>query len=299
MEAGAFPSDQYAVESQLRFHGLDPDTHIIEIKPREGEITLRNQDIIDKINLHAEELSLIMFGGINYYTGQFFDLEAICKAGHAAGTYVGFDLAHASGNVPLELHKWGADFAVWCSYKYMNGGPGGISGAFIHQKHFNSDLNRFTGWWGYDESTRFKMAKGFNPQHGAAGWQISCSPVLLMAAFKASLIMFKDAGGIPVLRNKSVQLTEYLEFIINDINKNLGYKQFRIITPSEPEARGCQLSILAAKKGKYIFDRLEKEKIIGDWREPDVIRISPAPLYNTFAEVFLFGDALKTICRDI
>lgn len=296
IESGAFPSDQYAVESQLRFHGLDPETHTIEIKPRKNEETLRTEDILEKIREHADELALILFGGINYYTGQFFDLEAISRAGHDAGCYVGFDLAHAAGNVPLKLHDWDADFACWCSYKYMNSGPGGISGVFIHQKHFNSDLNRFAGWWGYEEKTRFKMAKGFIPEQGAKGWQISCSPVLMMASYKASLVMFEEAGGVSILRKKSLQLTAYLEFIINDINDHLGYEQFRIISPSEPNARGSQLSLVARNKGKDIFDRLAQKGIIGDWREPDVIRLSPVPLYNTFADVFEMGKELKIIC---
>lgn len=299
MEAGAFPSDQYAVESQLRFHNLDPENHIIEVKPREGEAILRTEDIIASIEKHSDELALILFGGVNYYTGQFFDLEAICKAGKAAGSYVGFDLAHAAGNVPLKLHDWGADFACWCSYKYMNSGPGGISGVFIHNKHFNSNLIRFAGWWGYDEKSRFKMAKGFIPQTGAEGWQISCSPVLLMAAYKSSLIMFHEAGGLFELRKKSIQLTAYLEFIINHVNRHIGYNQFSIITPSDPEDRGCQLSVQAVRRPRYIFDRLVKEHIIGDWREPDVIRISPVPLYNSYADVFRFGEALKLICRDL
>lgn len=299
MEAGAFPSDQYAVESQLRFHGLDPDAHIIEIKPCEGEVTLRTEDIIEKIKEHADELALILFGGINYYTGQFFDLDAITKAGHNAGCFVGFDLAHAAGNVPLQLHDWNVDFACWCTYKYMNSSPGGISGVFIHEKHFDSGLNRFAGWWGYDEKTRFKMGKGFVPQQGAEGWQLSCSPVLLMAAHQASLLIFREAGGINALRTKSMQLTAYLEFIINELNDHIGYKQFSIITPTRPEERGCQLSLIARNKGKLIFDRLTEKRIIGDWREPDVIRVSPVPLYNTYTDVFEFGKQLKLICEEL
>ncbi len=296
VESGAFPSDQYAIESQLRFHGLDPETHMIEIRPRQNEETLRTEDILEKIAQHADELALVLFGGINYYTGQFFDLNAICKAGHEAGSYVGFDLAHAAGNVPLSLHEWNADFACWCSYKYMNSGPGGISGVFIHEKHFNSNLPRFAGWWGYEAKSRFKMAKGFIPEQGAEGWQISCSPILMMASYKASLDMFAVAGGMAALRKKSIKLTAYLEFIIKGINQQIGYEQFRIISPPTAEGRGCQLSIVAKRKGREIFDKLVLKGIIGDWREPDVIRLSPVPLYNTFSDVYEIGQELKIIC---
>jgi kynureninase len=294
MEGGAFPSDQYVVESQVRFHGLNPDEAIVEIHPRKGEETLRTEDILSVINEHADGLALILFAGINYYTGQFFDLKAITEAGHKAGAFVGFDLAHAAGNVPVKLHEWGADFACWCTYKYLNSSPGGISGVFIHEKHFgNTQLNRFAGWWGYDEKTRFKMAKGFVPQKGAQGWQLSCSPVLMMAAHKASLVMFKEAGGIAELRDKSIKLTAYLEFILDDVNRSIGFEQFKIITPQNVEQRGAQLSIIAAKNGKEIFDKLMRKGIIGDWREPNVIRISPVPLYNSFQDIYSFGMKLK------
>ena len=294
MEGGAFPSDQYIVESQVRFHGLNPENAIVEIHPRKGEETLRTEDILSVIKEHADELALILFAGINYYNGQFFDLKAITEAGHKAGAFVGFDLAHAAGNVPVKLHEWGADFACWCTYKYMNSSPGGISGVFIHEKHFgNTQLNRFAGWWGYDEKTRFKMAKGFIPQKGAEGWQLSCSPVLMMAAHKASLTMFEEAGGIEKLRAKSILLTAYLEFILEDINKSIGFEQFKIITPKKAEERGAQLSIIASERGKEIFDKLVQKGIIGDWREPNVIRISPAPLYNTFEDIYNFGKELS------
>ena len=300
MEGGAFPSDQYAVESQIRFHGYDPKDAIIEIHPRAGEDTLRTEDILSEIKKHADELALILFGGINYYTGQYFDLEAITKAGHKAGAYVGFDLAHAAGNVPLKLHDWDVDFACWCTYKYMNSSPGGISGEFVHEKHFNNkELNRFAGWWGYQENNRFKMTKGFVPEKGAEGWQLSCSPVLMMAAHKASLVLFNEAGGIENLHKKSIQLTGYLEFVINDINKHIGYEQFHIITPKSSKERGCQLSIIAKQHGKLIFDELVKQHVIGDWREPDVIRISPVPFYNSFIDVFEFGRILKDICNSL
>jgi len=288
MEGGAFPSDQYAMESQVRFHGFDPKEAVIEIFAREGELTLRTEDIIQKINEHADELTLVMFAGINYYTGQFFDLEAIAKAGHKAGAYVGFDLAHAAGNVPLKLHDWGADFACWCSYKYMNSGPGGISGIFVHEKHFeNKQLDRFAGWWGYREDKRFLMAPGFDAAHGADGWQVSTSPILLLALFKASMVIFDNAGGIDTLRAKSEALTGYMEFLINGVNQHHGEELFKIITPANPQERGCQLSVVCKKNAKAIFKYLADNGVIGDWREPDVIRLSPVPLYNTFKDVFM------------
>jgi len=287
MEGGAFPSDQYAVESQARFHGFDPKEAIIEIFPRDGELTLRTEDIIQKINDHASELALVLFAGINYYTGQFFDLGVITSAAHKAGAYAGFDLAHAAGNVPLKLHDWGADFACWCSYKYMNSGPGGISGIFVHEKHFeNKELNRFAGWWGYREDKRFLMAPGFDAAKGADGWQVSTSPILLLALFKASMAIFDDAGGIDTLRTKSIALTGYMEFLINEINKQQGEDIFKVITPGNPQERGCQLSVVCNKNAKAIFKYLADNGVIGDWREPDVIRLSPVPLYNTFQDVY-------------
>lgn len=296
MEAGAFPSDQYAVESQVRFHGFDPEDVIIEVKPRAGEETLRAEDIIATIKENAENLALVLMGGINYYTGQFFDLKEITAAGHEAGAYVGFDLAHAVGNVILKLHDWNVDFACWCSYKYLNSSPGGISGAFVHENHFSGTLNRFAGWWGYQQKSRFLMEKGFVPELGAEGWMVSCSPILLLAAHKASLRMFSEAGGLEELRKKSVMLTGFAEFLIKDVNFAYGEEILKIITPSDPDNRGCQLSIIAKVDGKRIFDNLVENRIIGDWREPDVIRISPVPLYNSFEEVYHFGRHLKEIC---
>ncbi|MEO6523356.1 MAG: kynureninase [Mucilaginibacter sp.] len=293
MEGGAFPSDQYAIESQVRFHGYKPADAIIEVFPRAGEDTLRTEDILQKINDNAGELALVLFGGINYYTGQFFDLEAITKAGHAAGAYVGFDLAHAAGNVPLQLHNWGVDFACWCSYKYINSSPGGISGAFVHEKHFeNVELNRFAGWWGYREDKRFEMKPGFKPQSGAEGWQVSCSPVLLMAAHKAALNVFDYSGGIGPLRKKSKLLTGYLEFLIEGINTSHQKQRFKIITPKNEDDRGCQLSIIC-DNGKAIFDQLVQNGVLGDWREPDVIRLSPVPLYNSFTDVYFAAKFLS------
>jgi len=300
MEGGAFPSDQYAIESQVRFHGLQPDDIIIEVFPRAGEDTLRTADIISKINEHGDELALVLFGGINYYTGQWYDMEQITRAGHAAGAIVGWDLAHAAGNVPMKLHDWGVDFACWCSYKYQNAGPGGIAGIFVHEKHFNDQtLNRFAGWWGYQEDKRFKMEKGFIPEPGADGWQVSCTQVMPMGLYHASLQIFQNAGFLEPLRNKSITLTGYLYFIINEVNKELKFAQFKIITPENAAERGAQLSIIAAKNGKEIFDGLVANHILGDWREPNVIRLSPIPLYNSFEDIYLTGQALLKVCKTV
>jgi kynureninase len=300
MEGGAFPSDQYAIESQVRFHGLDPKEAIIEVFPREGEEVLRTEDIVAQIKENADQIALVMFGGINYYTGQWYDMETITKAGHEIGAIVGWDLAHAAGNVPVKLHDWEVDFACWCSYKYQNSGPGGISGIFVHEKHFNNTgLNRFAGWWGYQESKRFKMEKGFVPEAGADGWQISCTQVMPMALYHASLQIFEQAGFVGPLRNKSITLTQYLEFIINEVNKNLGFEQFKIITPKNPDDRGAQLSIIAERNGKQIFDGLMANHVLGDWREPDVIRLSAVPLYNSYEDVYLAGQVLLKVSRDI
>ena len=293
MEGKAFPSDQYAIESQVRYHGYQPDDAIIELFPREGEYLLRTADIIQAIEENAGELALVLFGGINYYTGQLFDIAAITQAAHQAGAYAGFDLAHAAGNVPLKLHDRDVDFACWCSYKYLNSGPGGISGIFVHQKHHNNPrLHRFAGWWGYQRDTQFKMEKGFIPEQGADGWQVSTSPVLLMALNKAALDIFEDAGGIYPLRDKSIRLTAYLEFLIQEVNNTAGHEWLKIITPAEPGERGCQLSLICRRQGKAIFDYLTAHGVIGDWREPDVIRLSPVPLYNTFTDVYRTGVLL-------
>ncbi|MFC4210632.1 kynureninase [Pedobacter lithocola] len=300
MEGGAFPSDQYAIESQVRFHGFDPKEAIIEVFPRDGEDILRTEDIVAKIEENRNEIALVLFGGINYYTGQWYDMETITKAGHSIGAIVGWDLAHAAGNVPVKLHDWDVDFACWCSYKYQNSGPGGISGIFVHEKHFgNTDLNRFAGWWGYQENKRFKMEKGFVPEAGADGWQISCTQVMPMALYHASLQIFEKAGFIEALRVKSITLTKYLEFVINQVNIELGYQQYRIITPEDFNSRGAQLSIIAKEQGKPIFDGLVANHILGDWREPNVIRLSPVPLYNSFEDVFLTGQALMKITKSI
>lgn len=291
MEAGAFPSDQYAVESQVKWHGLNPDDAIVEVAPRPGEETLRTEDILTVIEQHGEQTALVLFGGVNYYTGQLFDLQSITEAGHRVGAYVGFDLAHAAGNVLLQLHHWNVDFATWCSYKYLNAGPGGPSGVFIHEKHSqNIDLQRFAGWWGHDEQHRFLMQKGFIPMPGAAGWQLSNASILSFAAHRASLDLFAEAT-MPALRKKSEQLTGYLEFILNELTEQ-GHS-FAIITPKNPSERGCQLSILTNGNGKQLFNYLAANGVICDWREPNVIRLAPTPMYNNFSDVWMLGNLLQ------
>ena len=293
MEGGAFPSDQYAIESQVRFRGYDPKDAIIEVFPREGELVLRTEDIITNINNHAGELALVLFSGINYFTGQFFDIAAITKAAHQARAIAGFDLAHAAGNVPLHLHDWNADFACWCSYKYMNSGPGGISGIFVHEKHFNdSSLNRFAGWWGYRQDKRFLMAPGFDAAQGADGWQVSTPPIMLLALHKAALDIFEQAGGVDRLRAKSELLTAYLEFVIGKLNQSYSSEIFKIITPTNKAERGCQLSIVCKQNAREIFNYISQHGVIGDWREPNVIRLSPVPLYSSFTDVFEAGRIL-------
>ena len=293
MEGGAFPSDQYAFASQARFHGYDPKDAIIEVFPRTGEFTLRTEDIIQAINYNADEVALVLFSGVNYFTGQLFDMAAITAAAHKVGAYAGFDLAHAAGNVPLELHDWDVDFAAWCSYKYMNSGPGGISGIFVNEKHFGyKTLTRFEGWWGFREDKRFLMPPVFEADRGAAGWQVSTSPIMLLTLHKASLDIFEQAGGITPLRTKSWLLTGYLEFLIHEINKSKGQELFTIITPKNKHGRGCQLSIVCKQNGKATFNFLAGNGVIGDWREPNVIRLSPVPLYNSFKQVFEAGRIL-------
>jgi kynureninase len=290
-EAGAFSSDQYAFESQIKFHGLNPDHVLVELKPRAEESTLRTEDILRVIEEHGKETALILIGGVQYYTGQFFNIRKITDAGHRTGAVVGFDLAHAVGNVPLALHDDGVDFAVWCSYKYLNSGPGAIAGVFVHEKHASEfGLPRFAGWWGHDEKVRFQMKKGFIPQHGVDGWQVSNVPIFQSAAHLASLEIF-EAAGMKALRKKSVSLTGYLLFLLKEIDPLGNY--FTILTPSSPDERGCQLSIFMKKNGKKVFDKLTKAGVIADWREPDVIRVAPVPLYNTFEEVFRFAELFK------
>lgn len=292
-EGKAFPSDQYALESQVRFHGFQPDKAIVEVFPREGEHTIRKEDFIKAIEETGDELALVMIGGVNYYTGQLHNIKEITAAGHAVGAMVGWDLAHAAGNVELHLHDDNVDFAAWCSYKYLNSGPGSISGVFIHEKHCqNTDLIRFAGWWGHDKETRFLMEKGFQPMKTAEAWQLSNAPVLAMAVHKASLDLFEEAG-LSNLRAKAEKLTGFLEFVIHEISASKENVNFEIITPRNPEERGCQLSILAHGQGKSLFNKLTEAGVIADWREPNVIRIAPVPLYNSFMDVYRFGKILE------
>lgn len=292
-EAKAFPSDQYALESQVKFHNLDVTENIVEIHPRAGEELIREEDILQKIAEVGDELALLMIGGVNYYTGQVFDIEKITAAAHAVGAKVGWDLAHAAGNIELKLHDWQVDFAAWCSYKYLNSSPGGVSGMFVHEKHANNkELKRFAGWWGHDKSTRFKMEPGFHAIAGAEGWQLSNAPILGMAVHLASLDLFEEVG-MAALCKKRDSLTGYLEFIIDEVSKkHQAYCTLEIITPRDKQQRGAQLSVFIHGGGKAIFDRLSASGVVADWREPNVIRLAPVPFYNSFEDVYFFGKYL-------
>jgi len=293
MEAGAFPSDMYIVESQVKFHGYQPEYAIIEIKPRAGEHALRHSDILQVIEDHKDELALVFFSGVQYYTGQVFQISEITAKAHACGAIAGFDLAHAAGNIELKLHEWGVDFAAWCSYKYLNSGPGSVGGVFIHEKYAeDNSLPRFAGWWGHEESVRFKMLKGFIPEKGAAGWQVSNAPVLSMAVHKISLDIFARAGMQHIIE-KGKKLNAYLTFIIKDVLKTNTNLQLEIITPEMPE-RGCQLSLLTGENGKSLFDYLTQNGVIADWRHPNVIRMAPVALYNSYEDIFQFGQILQS-----
>ena len=290
-EGKTFPSDQYALESQVRLHGLEPSETIIQLNPREGENSLRTSDILTEIGKHANTLALVIFGGVNYYTGEVMDMRTITEAAHVAGAYSGFDLAHAIGNISLQLHDWEVDFACWCSYKYLNSGPGGVAGAYIHEKHArNVMMPRLAGWWGHDKASRFKMGKEFHPIPTAEGWQLSNAPVLNMAVHKSAIDIFDEAGMDRILK-KSTLLTGFLFYVLDEIIK-LHPGRFEIITPREEGRFGCQVSMLITTNGKEIFNVLQNNGVIADWREPDVIRIAPVPLYNTFEEVFRFGEIM-------
>ncbi|MBX2979914.1 MAG: kynureninase [Flavobacteriales bacterium] len=332
-ETRPFPSDTYAFASQIAFHGGDPETDLVEVQPRAGEHTLRTEDIIAKINELGDELALVCFGGVNFYTGQAFDMAAITKAAHAVGAIAGFDLAHAAGNLHLKLHDWNVDFACWCSYKYLNSGPGSVAGAFVHQRHLGpkpaqdlptqegtlrthpagslsgdpaevsgslsggpaevylgKGLPLFAGWWGHDKAERFKMERTFKPIPTAEAWQVSNAPVFSMALHRVALEQF-DRAGIANLRNKSEQLTAYLAFIVAEVANATGTK-LEVITPNDPTQRGCQLSILAHGHGKALFNRITERGVIADWREPNVIRVAPVPMYNSFEDVWRFGEVL-------
>ncbi len=291
IEGDAFPSDKYAVESQLRHHGFDDKDGLILWSSREGEELARIEDLEAILKASGNEIALIMIGGVNYYTGQFFDLKRITELGHKNGCMVGFDCAHGAGNVSLELHESGADFAIWCTYKYLNSGPGSLAGCFVHERHANNkDLNRFTGWWSHNKQTRFKMRDEFDVIPGAEGWQMSNPPILSMAAIKASLDMF-DEVGLQKLIKKSKKLTGYLEFLINELED----QRIKIITPKNPDERGCQLSIQVKNSDRSLHDKLTRAGVICDWREPDVIRIAPVPLYNSYQDVYHMVEKLKNI----
>lgn len=288
IEYDAFPSDVYAVKSQIEYHGGNPDTDLIYLKAREGEHTIRIEDIKAVLENQSDEIALIMLGGVNYYTGQLFDMKAITEIAHKNNIVAGFDLAHAAGNIHLKLHDWGIDFAAWCSYKYLNSGPGGIAGIFVHEKHLEKDLPRFEGWWGQNKKTRFLMGREFDGIRTAEGWQLSNPPIFQLAALNASLDIFEEVG-MEKLNIKTKKLTGYLEQLVNSLGKDT----IEIITPSDETQRGCQLSIRVKNADKSLFEELTKQNIISDWREPDVIRVAPVPLYNSYEDCYKFSDILK------
>ena len=295
-EAKAFPSDQYAFQSQIKLHGFDFADALIEVHPKPGTELITTEDIAEVIAIHKESVALVLFSGVNYYTGQVFNIKAITEMAHKAGAYVGFDLAHAAGNIKLQLHDWQVDFACWCNYKYLNSGPGAIAGAFIHQQHLtNKDLQRLEGWWGNDAANRFKMKNTFTPTPTAESWSMSTSPIMLLAAHKASLQIFATAGFDNILA-KAKGLGEYLHFVLNHINQP--EEKFKIITPSDPEERGCQVSFSVHKNAKAVFDTLLPFGIFADWREPNVIRVAPVPLYNSFEEIYIFAELLQQILKE-
>lgn len=296
-EEKAFPSDQYMFQSQVDFHsktvGFASKEALVEIKRREGEHNIRLEDVLAKIEEVGEELALVLIGGVNYYTGQVFDMKTITEAGHKQGAYVGWDLAHAAGNIKLELNEWKVDFAAWCSYKYMNSGPGNASGCFVHEMHHNdADLPRFAGWWGHNKERRFKMEPKFDPVRGADGWQISNLPILSLAPYLASVEMFAEVGMEKLIAKRDL-ITSYLEFILHDIDEAIDGTKFEVITPSNPEERACQLSVYLHGQGRELFDYLMQNGVITDWREPNVIRLAPAPFYCSFEDMYEFGQILK------
>ena len=294
-EAKMFPSDRYLLETQVRHHGFDPDEAIIEVAPREGEHLIREEDILAAIEQHKNELALVFFGGVNYFTGQLFDMKKLTDAAHDAGALAGFDLAHAVGNVPLSLHDWDVDFAAWCTYKYLNGSAGNVGGIFVHDKHGqNTDIPRFGGWWGHNKERRFLMENTFEPMTGAEGWQLSNVPIMRMAVLKSSLDIFQEVG-MEKLRHKSEQLTAYLQFIFNAVVEKYPEINLEIITPKEPKKRGCQLSVKLIGIDKRFFKALTDHGVIADFREPDVVRLAPVPLYNSFTDVFQFGETLDAL----
>ena len=294
-EAKAFPSDQYMFETHIRSHGLDPDEVLIEVPPRNGEHLIRREDILSTIDKHRDELALVLFSGVNYYTGQVFDIKAITEAAHTIGAIAGFDLAHAAGNISLQLHDWNVDFACWCSYKYLNSGPGAMGGVYIHEKfHGDRNIRRFGGWWGYDKDTRFKMEKGFKPIPTAEGWQLSTPSILLYASHKAALQIFEEAGW-DNLRAKQKKMNNYLWFVLGELNRSSDKEVIEFITPNNNGEISCQVSMLMLRRGREIFEELGRQGVMVDWREPNVIRIAPVPLYNTFEEVWRCGNIIRSI----
>jgi len=294
-EAKMFPSDRYLLETQARFHGFDPDDAIIEIAPREGEWTIREEDILTAIASNADQLAMVFFGGVNFFTGQLFDMATLTKAAHAVGAIAGFDLAHAAGNVPLKLHDWDVDFAAWCSYKYLNSSPGNVGAIFVHERHGSDpELPRFGGWWGHDKTTRFEMKNGFQPMQGAEGWQLSNVPILGMSAMQASIDIFAEVG-MKALREKSQKLTAYLEYTVDTLANEFPDASISVITPRNPEQRGSQLSINIAGRERKLFDEMIAAGVIADFREPCIIRIAPVPLYNSFEDVFTFGKVMRKL----
>ena len=291
IESDAFPSDRYAVQSQLKFHGFDPEEGLVEWKPRKGEELLQIEDLEKIVEEQGDEIALLLIGGVNYYTGQFLDLKRIAQIGHSKECVVGIDLAHGAGNVEANLHDSGVDFAAWCTYKYLNSGPGSLAGLFVHERHqHDRDLPRFAGWWNHNKETRFNMRQPFDVMPGAEGWQLSNPPILSMAAIRSSLDMFKEVG-MSALREKSERLTGYFEFLLDSLDS----EQIKIITPRDPKRRGCQLSIQVKNADKSLHKKLTENNIITDWREPDVIRCAPVPLYNTYEDVYRMVAKLKDL----
>lgn len=298
-EEKAFPSDQYMLQSQVAFHakslGFNPSEAIVEVKRRDGQLNISHDDIIKTIEEVGDELALVLIGGVNYYTGQVFDMETITKSGHDQGAFVGWDLAHAAGNIEMQLHDWGVDFAAWCSYKYMNSGPGNASGYFVHEKHHkNKELSRFAGWYGHNKERRFLMEPTFDPVEGANGWQVSNLPVLSLAPYLASVEMFEEVGMEKLIQKRN-QITSYLEFILHEIDKEVASAEFEVITPANQNERGCQLSVYLHGQGKELFNALMQNGVITDWREPNVIRLAPVPFYTSFEDMYDFGQILKKL----
>ncbi len=295
-ETKPFPSDQYAFASQAQLHGLNPEDVLVEMQPREGEFTLRMEDVVAKIEELEDELALVCFGAVNYFTGQYFDLDRITTAAHRVGANCGFDLAHCAGNLPLQLHEWNVDFACWCTYKYLNSGPGSVGGVFIHERHVrNKELLRLSGWWGNNKQTRFQMRGDFDPMETAEAWSMSNAPIFSMAAHKVALDLFTEVG-MEKIRNKSVLLTAFLEFILKEV-ENKSHQRLEVITPSDPKQRGAQLSVIVEGRNKSIVEQLAQNGVVVDWREPNVIRMAPVPMYNSFKDIFEFGEIFSKLLQ--